>query len=218
MTSPTLKDLPADNYGVLVENKMDAKRLQYLVAVVGEEKVRKSALKCKYPPIYVSELLKRFRVRVPPHIYTATNIPCHHVYILAFPYELKIKLGVSGYWLRRSYAFMGNSTLEHPDSKLSIGINFQGDKKSARSAEKAVLSNLSGYKTQAPKFIPWGSYGHHEWLCIEAYEDALYTLRHFQSEIARPVINLKTAREHDEILWQDALDIADGKIDTLMIN
>lgn len=76
---PFLADLPADHYGVHVENDIDARRLLYLVEKIGREKVTRSASKYseKYPGsrVFVSDLLKRYGVKVTPRVYTPVNVP-----------------------------------------------------------------------------------------------------------------------------------------------
>lgn len=65
--------LPVDRCGVHVDNKLDEKRLAYLLSQVDEKKIRQTAIKYteKYPgsKIYVSRLLKIYRIRVPANIY-----------------------------------------------------------------------------------------------------------------------------------------------------
>lgn len=67
-------ELPDDNFGVLVRNEMDKKSLLWLVNQIGETKLRKSAAKrSQYYPdslLFVSVILKRFNLKVPPNIFT----------------------------------------------------------------------------------------------------------------------------------------------------
>ena len=77
--------LPDDNFGVYVENEKDERKLLWLVNQIGEEKLRKSASKRnKYYPdslLYVSTILKRFHLTIPPGIYTEVRVPIYWVYL-----------------------------------------------------------------------------------------------------------------------------------------
>lgn len=72
-TQPQSNELPPDRCGVHIENSLDEKRLAYLLSQVGEEKVRRTAMKyqARYPDsrIYVSRLLKIYRIQLPSSIY-----------------------------------------------------------------------------------------------------------------------------------------------------
>lgn len=199
---PVFPDLPEDNYGVHVDGDMDAKRLQYLVAQVGEAKVRKSAEKSKFKPIFVSTLLKRFQIRVPTHIYARINIPSHRVYVLAVPAEAKFKVGQSGYWTQRAYAFSRGKP-EELDLGRSVGISFSGERAIALAAEQAVLSEFSAYKVPPPNYVAYGSGGHKEWLSLDAYDAVIDQIRAFEADQPRPILTLRDALLFDSLLWSN---------------
>lgn len=199
---PVFPDLPEDNYGVHVDGDMDAKRLQYLVAQVGEAKVRKSAEKSKFKPIFVSTLLKRFRICVPTHVYARINIPFQRVYLLVVPSEAKFKVGQSGHWTQRAYAFSRNR-LEELDLDRSLGISFSGEKAIALTAEREVLSKFSAHKVPPPNYVPYGSGGHKEWLSFDAYDAVVDQIRTFEADSPRPFITLRDALLLNSLLWSD---------------
>lgn len=133
---PFLADLPADHYGVHVENDMDARRLLYLVEKIGREKVTRSASKYseKYPGsrVFVSDLLKRYGVKVPTRVYAPVNVPLYRVYMLLHSGSSIIKIGYSGDWIQRALAFKCEFDLDR-----SVGFAFH-DKVLAIAAEKSV--------------------------------------------------------------------------------
>ena len=106
---PIFHSFPEDNFDVHVENEMDERRLLWLVNTIGEKKVRASARKYKYYPeskLFVSILLKRFRLKVPAEVYSEVKVPIYRVYVLVLRDHSAIKLGMTGDWLNRAYAFV----------------------------------------------------------------------------------------------------------------
>jgi hypothetical protein len=106
--------LPEDNFGVHVENEIDERRLLWLVNQIGETKLRNSAAKrSKYYPdskLFVSVILKRFQLKVPPSVYTEVKVPIYWVYILVLQDHSAIKVGMTGGWPNRAYTFVPCST------------------------------------------------------------------------------------------------------------
>lgn len=193
-------ELPADNYGVLVENEIDARRLLYLVSIIGEEKVRASAKKCRFQPIFVSELLRRFRVVVPVATYAATDVPFYRVYLLALASKEKFKIGWSGNWLHRAFAFTSKDGLEALDLDASIAFSFQGDRRTAKAAERSVLSTFGHASESPPSFLAYGVSGRTEWLNMSVYDDVVTSVAGFQSDATRPRVSLRQAIELDSLL------------------
>ena len=107
---PIFTELPEDNFGVFVENDKDEKKLLWLANEIGEEKLRKSAQKRnKYYPdslLFVSVILKRFQLKVPPSVYTETNVPVYWVYLLVLNDHSYIKIGMTNNILGRVYAYV----------------------------------------------------------------------------------------------------------------
>lgn len=200
--------LPDDHYGVWVANEMDTRRLQYLVALVGEAKVRRSAAKTRFHPIFVSKLLKRFRVAVPVSVYAPTPVPLYRVYLLVFPCDGVLKIGMSGNWTRRVYAFASRDPEQGWDSDLSVGVNFQAQKRTALDAERAVRDQFIADRRQTPIFVPYGAGGTTEWLSLHRYSQILGAVRAFRSEAPRPLVTLRRALENDHALWSSVHDVS----------
>lgn len=193
--SPFLAELPAHHYGVHVENEKDARRLLYLVEQIGVAKVEGSAERysLKYPGsrIFVSTLLKRYRVKVPARVYAPVNVPIYRVYLLLHPASGKLKIGYSGDWIGRASRFRCDFDLD-----LSIGVSFLGDKESAKAAEKMAKSVFQWASAEPPP-VPFGAYGHTEWFNAVVYEDAVATITTFNTANRREVMTLRKAIEHD---------------------
>jgi hypothetical protein len=202
--SPFLADLPAHHYGVHVENEMDARRLLYLVEQIGIDKVISSAYKYsqKFPGsrIFVSTLLKRYRIHVPTRVFAPVNVPVYHVYVLVHLSSLKLKIGVSGNWLRRIMAFSRDDRLADFDLDRSVGINFQGDKKTALSAEKMAKNLFHCASTTPPECVPFGAYGHKEWFDAEIYTDVVASIAAFNTPSKRNWMTLREAFAFDKKL------------------
>lgn len=193
--SPYLAELPAHHYGVHVENEMDARRLLYLVEQIGAAKVEGSAERYsqKYPGsrIFVSTLLKRYRVKVPARVYAPVNVPVYRVYLLLHPASGKLKIGYSGDWIGRAARFRCDFDLDQ-----SIGISFHGDKESAKAAEKMAKSVFQWASAEPPS-VPFGAYGHTEWFNAVVYEDAVASITSFNTVNRREVMTLREAIEYD---------------------
>lgn len=193
--SPFLAELPAHHYGVHVENEKDARRLLYLVEQIGVAKVEGSAERYsqKYPGsrIFVSTLLKRYRVKVPARVYAPVNVPIYRVYLLLHPASGKLKIGYSGDWIGRASRFRCDFDLDQ-----SIGVSFHGDKESAKAAEKMAKSVFQWASAEPPP-VPFGAYGHTEWFNAVVYEDAVATITTFNTANRREVMTLREAIEHD---------------------
>ncbi len=199
--SPFLPELPAHHYGVHVENDMDARRLLYLVEQIGAAKVEGSAARYseKYPGcrIFVSALLKRYRVKVPARIFAPVNVPLYRVYVLVHAESHKLKIGVSGDWTRRAFRFSHDSSLNGFDLDRSVGINFAGDKETAKAAEKMAKSFFHDAKTTRPDCVPFGAYGHTEWFKAVIYKGAVAAIAAFKTSSKRDWITLREALAGD---------------------
>lgn len=174
--SPFLPELPAHHYGVHVENEMDARRLRYLVEQIGATKVEGSATRYseKYPGsrIFISVLLKRYRVNVPARVYAPVNVPIYRVYILVHTASSKLKIGFSGNWLNRLPSFSHDYSFTGFDLDRSVGFSFHGDKRAAMDAEAMAKRTFHDARTTPPECVPFGAAGHHEWFRAEIYNDA----------------------------------------------
>jgi hypothetical protein len=195
MTESTfLAALPADHYGVYVENDMDARRLLYLVEKIGDEKVTGSASRYsqKYPGthIFVSELLKRYGIKVPSRVYAPVNIPVHRVYVLLHPASSTIKIGYSSNWIQRVSAFRCEFDLDR-----SVGTTFDS-KSCALAAEKNVKRMFDWARTEPPA-VPYSACGHKEWFSAAIYDEAVAAISTLNTQNKRKALTLRTAREHD---------------------
>jgi hypothetical protein len=207
-------DLPAHHYGVHVENEMDARRLLYLVEQIGADKVINSAYKYsqKYPGsrIFVSTLLKRYRVHVPTRVFAPVNVPVYRVYVLVHSASRKLKIGVSGNWLRRVMRFSHDYSLAGFDLDQSVGINFRGDKKTALAAEKMAKKIFSYASTTPPECVPYGAYGHKEWFDAEIYKGAVSSIASFHA--------MSSNRDYMTLHDAFTFDIRDEAMDSYFSN
>lgn len=203
--SPFHSKLPAHHFGVHVEDEMDARRLLYLIEQVGVEKVARSAAKysAKYPgsKIFVSALLKHYRVHVPTRFYAPVNVPFYRVYLLLHPASSKFKLGYSGDWISRASQFNCDFDLDR-----SVGISFGGDKASAMAAERMAKAHFQFARTDPPLSVPFGAYGHKEWFEAAVFENAVAEISSFNSTQIRACQSLRIAISHD--LWRDEISIS----------
>lgn len=203
--SPFHPKLPAHHFGVHVENVMDARRLLYLVEQVGVAKVERSAAKysAKYPGsrIFVSELLKHYRVHVPTRVYAPVNVPFYRVYLLLHPASSKFKLGYSGDWASRATQFNCDFDLDR-----SIGIGFGGDKANAMAAERMAKTRFQFARTDPPPSVRFGAYGHKEWFEAAIFENAAAEISSFNSMQMRDCLSLRIAIAHD--LRRDELSMS----------
>lgn len=194
--SPFHPKFPAHHFGVHVENDMDARRLLYLVEQVGVAKVERSAAKYseKYPGsmIFVSSLLKRYRVRVPTRVYAPVNVPFYRVYLLLHPASSKFKLGCSGDWISRASQFNCDFDLDR-----SIGIGFGADKVNALAAETMAKERFHFARIDPPTSVPFGAYGHKEWFEAAVFENAATEISNFNSTQMRDRLSLRVAIAHD---------------------
>jgi hypothetical protein len=194
--SPFHPKLPAHHFGVHVENDMDARRLLCLIEQVGVAKVERSAAKysAKYSGsmIFVSALLKLYRVRVPSRIYAPLNVPLYRVYLLLHPASSKLKLGCSGDWTNRAARFNCDFDLDR-----SVGISFGGDKASALAAERMAKKRFQFARTDPPPSVPFGAYGHKEWFEAVIFENALAEISNLDSAQMRNCLSLRMAIAHD---------------------
>jgi hypothetical protein len=182
MTTITL--LPADNFDVYIENEIDELKLLWLVNIIGEKKLRLSASKKNrnYPEckLFVSALLKRFNLKVPTHIYAAVKIPIYWVYVLVLKDSSALKIGVTGSWPDRAYAFVRTSDysgdfnqeincLFNINESLAFKVDF---KPKALQIEKTLKRLFAEYRVESPYrrgLIPFGCGGHTEWFSLSIY-------------------------------------------------
>ncbi|WP_426269230.1 GIY-YIG nuclease family protein [Dyella kyungheensis] len=180
---PDFISLPEDNFGVLVENEMDERRLLWLVNRIGEIKLRKSAAKRgQYPdsPLFVSTLLRRFRLKVPTHVYAEVRAPLYRVYVLVLLDGSAVKVGMTGDWPRRAYDFVRSVKYRENLDKAVIAL-FDGEKSmafdassqsAAHAIEKEIKSIFASHGVESPYqrgLINYGCGGHTEWFECEAY-------------------------------------------------
>lgn len=174
--------LPDDEFGVLVENDMDERRLLWLVNEIGEKKLRASVNKynARYPDCkpFVSLLLKWYQKTVPVAIYAPVRGPVYAVYLLVMTDGSAMKIGHSGGWHERSYAFLnGKQHLEDLfDFDRSCAATIGSSKKDAAAIETSVKHKFHAFSTVSPwerGLIPYGCGGHTEWFVQDCYQDVV---------------------------------------------
>lgn len=172
-------DLPPDQYGVLVVDEVDAIRLKWLVAAIGETKLRRSIAKysIQYPGCrpYVSLLLTRFHLKVPVRLYAAVPVPVYWVYLLRMRCAPKMKVGMTGRWPFRAWDFVRKANEPDPnreqlaqtfDLEASRAWLVGGNKAEARHRETMVKAALAPWRVAAPwhdGHTNYGASGHTEW-------------------------------------------------------
>ena len=171
--------LPEDKFGVYVQNEIDARRLLWLANKIGEKKLRLSANKRNpyYPDskLFVSVLLKRFNLKVLVEIYNAINIPIYRVYILVLHDHSKLKVGITGNWPHRAYAFVKTANYrKNFDGELKNFFDLHqsmafpaGTKHNALRIESVAKKLCSPHKVPSPARYCCG--GHHEWFDYSIY-------------------------------------------------
>lgn len=171
-----LSALPADFCDVHVEDEMDARRLLWLIEKIGEEKVRKSALKYKYYPeskIFVSTLLKWHQLKVPVAVYAPVSEPIYRVYIVPSSRGAVFKIGYTGRMVAdRLRAFVSLEAPLEDAFDIAKGIYVQvADKPEALALErklKACCTKFAIEDAYRMGYAPFGAYGHKEWFTSEA--------------------------------------------------
>jgi len=162
MNNERIVTLPADNYGVLVENERDAFSLLWLVNTIGEDKLRKSAAKRnKYYPdakLFVSVIAKRFQLAIPRSIFAAQRVPVYFVYVLVLKDMSEIKVGMTGRWplLALDFVKTANYSLNFVDKALGL---FDGERSiahlvssedAARCLEDDIKKRFAAFRIKKP--------------------------------------------------------------------
>ena len=214
---PVFTTLPEDNFDVLVENEMDARRLLWLVNQIGETKLRKSAAKrSQYYPeskLFVSVILKRFRLKVPPSVYAEVKVPLYWVYVLVLKDSSAVKVGMTGDWPRRAYDFVKTAdyTKDFDDALLALfnaemSLAFRvPSKRAAAEKEDEAKRAFAHHRAPSPYergLISFGCGGHNEWFEYAAYAAIV---EHLSSLGLR--VNLR-----DSLSWKDQMRALDTAI------
>lgn len=175
--------LPDDNFGVHVEDDMDQRRLLYLVNKVGEEKVRRSAKKYKYYPeslVFVSTLLKWYRVKVPVEVYAPRFAPIYRVYVLVMKDLSCFKVGFSGNWIERACSFSKEEKpLDLFDFEMSVSTMFS-NKVEAMAVERGLKNKLTEFQLPISSLVSrvrFNACGVKEWYLFDGYMIAKETLK-----------------------------------------
>lgn len=185
-------ELPDDHYNVWVENERDELSLLWLVNQVGEDKLRKTALKRGnyHPayPLFVSEILKRFHLKVPRAVFEPVVQPIYRVYVLYLCDQTAVKIGRTAYWPQRAFAFVrtANFGLDQTEELLSLFCAersqafFVGTYEQSKSIETTLKTDFKKSRCESPysrRSIPYGCGGHTEWFGAECYEAILNRLQ-----------------------------------------
>lgn len=164
LESMPILELPADNFGVHVENDMDRRRLLWLANQIGEEKLLKSVDKYRArhhgDKPYVTRLLKWHRLRVPPSVYLSVSRAVHCVYFLVLSNHSAFKIGYTGDFARRALQFL--PTKYEVDRIFDVDLSFAlefNDEALARRYE-GHCKTLTRKKFCKPPYVRcWGEYG-----------------------------------------------------------
>ncbi len=185
---PIFSNLPEDNFGVHVEDEMDVQRLLWLVNQIGETKLRKSAAKRnKYYPdrkLFVSVILKRFQLKVPPNVYAEVKVPIYWVYLLVLHDHSAIKVGMTGRWPNRAYDFVktANYTKNFDEALVvlfdtEMSVAFCASSKSVAAEiedeTKKAFAHRRGPSPYERGLINYGCGGHTEWFDHSAYAEII---------------------------------------------
>lgn len=198
--------LPDDEFGVLVLNDSDRRKLIWLVNQIGETKLRRAVndLANRYPGSkpYVSTLQKRFNRKPPLHVYQEVKVLIHRVYVLVVADNSKLKVGFSGDWIIRMSNLPNdaNDPLKLYDLDKSFSVLTPGHVQEARPLEKALLIHLigKGYQTDPPPdFERFSGSGKREWFVGDAYVEAKRFLEIDATGHKRSIMTLRDALKHD---------------------
>lgn len=104
-----IETLPADDFGVELQNDGDCACLLWLVNRIGETKLRSSVAKYqeRWPASrpFVWTLLRWYRLKVPRAVYAPVSAPVYWLYVLCRRDGSEVKIGQTGNWPSRAYAF-----------------------------------------------------------------------------------------------------------------
>lgn len=201
--------LPLDQFGVQVDDVMDERRLLWLVNQIGEQKLRRSVAKyaMKWPESrpFVSLLLKWYGLRVPTFVYAPQPVPIYGAYMLVLAGGAALKIGYSGGWVERAWAFVpnGRTLAQVFDLDLSAALPI-GPRPKAYRIEQACLRETQGWQCAAPTSVhpidggqvAWSS-GRTEWRNGVARERIVALLREYDRGVA--LISLREAIAHAEL-------------------
>lgn len=206
--------LPEDNFGVLVEDEKDARRLLWLVNQIGEAKLRKSAAKRgQYPDsqLLVSVILQRFQLKVPTHVYAEVKVPIYCAYVLALSDGSAVKVGMTGDWPGRAYSFVKTANYRENfddaltalfDREKSMAFHVSSNS-AARAIEKSIKKAFAARRVESPYnrgLINYGCGGHKEWFEHSAYAEIVEHLaRH------GPGVSLRAS-----LTWMDLMQSLDS--------
>ena len=176
--------LPEDLCDVHIENEMDARRLLWLIQKLGQDKIRKSAQKYKYHPeskIFVSELVRRYRVKIPVAFYAPTYVKMYCVYIAPLIGHPIFKVGYSGRLVDRLNSFVKSRSAIGEFFDINRGVfAFVHSKSQAMKIEARIKTICKEYaigNAYSLGYTPFGASGHKEWFSIDGIEAAMIELR-----------------------------------------
>lgn len=171
--------LPEDAYGVHVSDEIDALKLRYVVAQVGEAKLRRHAdmyaAKWSGSKPFISRIIKTFRVAVPPSVYRGERAKIWGVYVLVPVGVECLKIGHTSNFVKRACNIF-NSLWWHGAEQLpkyydmDLSVFFQcGERGSARALESELLAMTKDYKSSPPSRASFSGAAPTEWRDISRY-------------------------------------------------
>lgn len=197
-----IESLPADFYGVHVQNEIDALRLLYLVEKIGEKKLRSTVKKVtdRYPGFkpFVSKLLGWYRIKVPVSVYAPVEIPLYRVYALILLDHSKIKIGYSKNWVKRASNFHISSfdptALFDIDKSFSVFVGAKiADAKALEQKALNYFRQKPGCQTEAPVNLMYSATGKGEWFIGSALREIEHFFVHCDSNSFRSMMMLSDA-------------------------
>lgn len=176
-------ELPEDNFGLYVENRVDELKILWVANKIGEKKLRASANKRSkyYPesPLFISTIIKRFHLKIPLSVYSEVPIAIYRVYVLVTKDLTKVKIGMTGRWPERVSDFVKTANFkldfrevinDRFDTKLSFAFDCK-DEAHSRSVEYSLKAKYKDLSASHPQWLSYSSNCKTEWFSFDIYND-----------------------------------------------
>jgi len=211
-------EIPSDYYGVLIETDVDLIKLRYLVELIGEAKIRRSAERYteKWPDTkpYISKLLKDYRVKVPVSLYRKVPTPVYCVYVLIIAGQDALKIGMSQYPLRRAASMPNISAIRNAGGVLgyyeadgSFFLQIGHCREDALKIEQKMLLFTAHYSIDKAVGISFGAGGSHEWRSLRALPRISYFLEDLYQGNACTTLRDGVEKYHETLSEQDYIPL-----------
>lgn len=180
-----LRDLPSDQFNVVIENDVDKARLLWLANKIGETKLRKSVAKyqARWPESkpFVSTLLRWYQLKVPVAVYAPVRVPVYWLYLLYKHDGSEVKVGITGDWPRRVYSLvpLHKKVSDYFDLDRSSAFLVGGRKDEVLRREAAIKVAFANSRSR-PK-DSWNS-GYTEWFTGDRFGELVQMASLFDHE------------------------------------